>query len=680
MKTYSTKAALRSIAILIAISLLGLIPKQVKSQFASQSKTIIAYSPLVDSLSSLSTSESILLLTRQLAGDTSVMVDGELVTIASRHYLSPGNVLATQWIYDKFVEYGYEPEFQEFNNSRGVNVIATKLGTKYPDKEYIICGHFDNMPSGQLAPGADDNASGTVAVIEAARILSNIDLDYTVRFAAWDEEEIGLIGSEFYAQQAYMNGDIIMGVINLDMIAWDSDNDLLYSLGTNAASTQLTNDFLTTTSLYQPGLSNNFTSITASDHASFWQYDYPAILLIEDMGDFNQFYHTPNDDIQILNMQLYQALVRASIANLAANALNQRIAFEHDIIVSGNSTEPRETSIIISSDHSLNTSNFSPRLYYTTDSITYSHVTPTSFTGDTFNYTIPGFPLGTIISYYFAVQDSAGTMIATYPSGGKGISPPGTDAPSTFFSYEVGNIFQVENCSDELPIVIPDNSNTYAQIDVSQDGELLDLDVLVDITHPRTTELRVILISPDNISIMMSDRNGGEGNNYTQTIFDDQAVKSIKEGTAPFTGRYRPEQSFSNILNNPLSGQWQLRIVENGNSNSGMLNQWCLHFLYRDNSIGVNEHSIENFEGLFQNFPNPSSTTTNIKFRLLEPSTISLTLYDNSGRLVRTFLSGNYQKGDHLIVTSVTDLKPGTYFYTLKTDNFTETRQMLITR
>lgn len=680
MKTVITNAALRSFAILPVIMLLGLIPLEGKSQFASQSKTIIAFSPFVDSISSLATSESILLLTRQLAGDTTVMVDGELATIASRHYLSPGNVLATQWIYDKFVEYGYEPEYQEFNNSRGVNVIATKLGTKYPDKEYIICGHFDNMPSGQLAPGADDNASGTVAVIEAARLLSNIDLDYTVRFAAWDEEEIGLIGSEFYAQQAYMNGDHIMGVINLDMIAWDTDNNLVYSLGTNVASTQLTNDFLTTTTLYQPGLSNNFTNITASDHASFWQYDFPAILLIEDMGDFNQFYHTPNDDIQILNMQLYQALVRASIANLAANALNQRITFEHDIVVSGNSIEPRETSIIISGEHTLNTTNFSPRLYYTTDSVTFSNVTPTSIAGDTFNFTLPGFPLGTTISYYFATQDSAGTMIATYPSGGRGISPPGTIAPTSFFFYEVGNIFLVENCSDELPLVIPDNSNTYAQIDISQDGELLDLNVMVDITHPRTTELRVILISPNNTSIMMSDRNGGDGDNYTQTIFDDQAVKSIKEGTSPYRGPYRPEQSFSPLFNNPLSGEWQLRIVENGMTNSGMLNQWCLHFLYRDNSIGLDDHSMAYFEGLFQNYPNPSFATTNIKFRLLKPSTVSLMLYDKNGRVVRTLLSGNYQQGDHLVVASVADLKPGSYFYTLKTENYSQTRQMVITR
>ncbi|MBK8552277.1 MAG: M28 family peptidase [Ignavibacteria bacterium] len=45
------------------------------------------------------------------------------------------------------------------------------------------------MPSGAVAPGADDNASGTTAVIEAARLMSGINLPFTILFAAWDEED-----------------------------------------------------------------------------------------------------------------------------------------------------------------------------------------------------------------------------------------------------------------------------------------------------------------------------------------------------------------------------------------------------------------------------------------------------------------------------------------------------------
>ncbi|MCD6659037.1 MAG: M28 family peptidase, partial [Lentimicrobium sp.] len=135
----------------------------------------IAYSPFLDSIIQLADENSVMLLTRQLAGDTSVTVDGQTYTITSRHYNNQGNSRAADFIFSKFVEYGYTPEIHTFSNGRGENVIATKIGTKYPEKEFIICGHYDNMPSGNNSPGADDNASGTVAVMEAARLFANLD-------------------------------------------------------------------------------------------------------------------------------------------------------------------------------------------------------------------------------------------------------------------------------------------------------------------------------------------------------------------------------------------------------------------------------------------------------------------------------------------------------------------------
>jgi Zn-dependent M28 family amino/carboxypeptidase len=111
-------------------------------------------------------------------------------------------------------------------------------------------------------------------VLEAARLLAPFDSEYTIRFAAWDEEEIGLVGSYAYAQRAANQGQEILGVLNLDMIAWDSDNDYTYSIATNALSQSFTNDFLRTTAYYQPLLNHNYYYTTASDHASFWQYGY----------------------------------------------------------------------------------------------------------------------------------------------------------------------------------------------------------------------------------------------------------------------------------------------------------------------------------------------------------------------------------------------------------------------
>lgn len=640
----------------------------------------IAYSPFVDSISQLATHNSVLLLTRQLAGDTTVTVGGEVITIQSRHYQNPSNAKAADFIFEKFTELGYTPEIQTFNGVRGENVIATKIGTKYPDKEFIICGHYDNMPSGSTAPGADDNASGTVAVLEAARILSPFDFDYTLRFAAWDEEEIGLEGSYVYAGSAYYQGHEILGVLNLDMIAWDSDNDYTYTIATNDLSQAFTNDYIATTALYQPQFEHNYYYTTASDHASFWDYGYPAMLAIEDWYDFNDYYHTTGDDIDILNMDYYVAFVRAAIANLAAQAWDQRVTMQHDPVISGNSTDAREAVLVVSSSSPVDTGNYAPRLYYKTNSLDFDFVIPYEAAGDTFRFNIPGFPIGTEVTYYFAIQDSLARLVATLPNGGRGISPPGTEVPESFFSYEVDYYVAVNECSSGTPLPITDFQNTLDEISITSNGDIVDLNLKIDITHPRTGELKLIIKGPDNTSVMLSDRNGAEGDNYTNTFFDDQASLSITEANAPFSGSFRPQFPLSAFNGKPVAGTWQIRVNDSGAGNSGTLNNWCLHMLYLDPTIGIEENGNNNVGFLDQNYPNPVTDATTIAFRLTSPSNLRLTLFDIYGKRVAELASGHYEAGNHIIVSNLKQLSTGRYFYRLQTDNINETRSLVIIR
>ena len=100
-----------------------------------------------------------------------------------------------------------------------------------PENIYIIGAHIDDV---QGTPGADDNASGSVATLLAADILSQYQWGCTLRFALWTGEEQGLNGSHAYAQRAYNNGENILGYLNLDMIAWNTIGsqpgiDLIYN-------------------------------------------------------------------------------------------------------------------------------------------------------------------------------------------------------------------------------------------------------------------------------------------------------------------------------------------------------------------------------------------------------------------------------------------------------------------
>jgi len=642
-----------------------------------QTRAQIAYSPLTDSLASLCTDSAAMLVLRQLAGDTTIVIDGQTTTIASRHYLNAGNAKAADFIFEKLSSYVYATEVQQFSGTRGENIIATKTGTRFPDQEFIICAHYDNMPSGSTAPGADDNGSGTAAVLEAARVLAPFEFDYTIRFALWDEEEIGLVGSYAYAQRAYNQGNNIIGVLNLDMIAWDSDNNFLYTIATNDISQAFTADYIATTAIYQPQLNHNYHYTTASDHASFWQFGYPAMLAIEDWYDFNAYYHTTSDNIAHINTPYFGSFARAAIANIAAQAWDQRIQFSHNPVVSGSSTLPREAILTVSSNHAIATGENAPRIYCSNNGSTFDSALPLEVTGNTYRFEIPGYAIGTTVEYYFAVQDSAATIIATYPGGGRGINPPGTTPPGNHFTYMVDQVVTLEACSPNTPRAIGDMTNTYDQFEVTDPATLLDLDLSLDITHTRTADLRIILKGPDNTSVLLSDRNGGDGHNYNGTVFDDEAPEAITDALPPFTGRYRPQFPLSLFDGKPINGIWQLRINDGFSGNTGTLNSWCLHLLYQDPSVGINPAGTSS-EPEIRIFPNPASLQVSFAFTLNEPDKVSILLYNAYGQEILRPANQYFAAGSHQLVATVNNLEPGTYIFQFLTSTIHKTGKIQI--
>src|SRR5688572_10402223 len=97
----------------------------------------------------------------------------------------------------------------------GKNLWAIKPGLVYPNEPVIICGHYDGMPNLAIAPAADDDGSGTAAVLEAARVLAPYDFEYTIMFALWDEEEYSLAGSAAFATAYDTANDTIHAVFNM---------------------------------------------------------------------------------------------------------------------------------------------------------------------------------------------------------------------------------------------------------------------------------------------------------------------------------------------------------------------------------------------------------------------------------------------------------------------------------
>ena len=279
--------------------------------------------PIIQTIINQTNIDSLTYFVRELSGDVQTIIGGSPYTILSRNKNQPGNNKAADYIKQKLNSYGLVTFDQNFS-STGRNVYGVQLGSLYPNKKYIICAHYDDMPSGTTAPGADDNASGTAAVIEAARIFTQYNSKYTVIYALWDEEEQGLVGSAYYALQAYNAGDSIMGVINLDMISWDSNSDNQAEIHTRpiATSVSLKDNMIQINSLYGIGLTLSTINpgATWSDHASFWNRNFGAICLIELDGDFNLYYHTVNDKIQYFNMPYFLKMSKVAFGTVATLA------------------------------------------------------------------------------------------------------------------------------------------------------------------------------------------------------------------------------------------------------------------------------------------------------------------------------------------------------------------------
>ena len=392
--------------------------------------------------------DSLVYFDKQLSGDVTIVLGGVIDSIKSRNKNQTGNHKAALFIKSKFESYGIPTTLQTFS-STGENVLGVQTGTKYPNKKIIICAHYDDMPSGSYAPGSDDNGSGTSAVIEAARIFHNYSFPYTIVYAAWDEEEQGLIGSDYFASNIQA-GDTIVGVVNMDMIAYDSNNDGKAEIhkqnkgqtniwAAKMAELNTTYGIGLNTILVDPGS-------TASDHASFWGKNITAVLLIENYnngsgGDFNSQYHQTGDRLSLFNLPYFHKMAKLSYATLANYALDLNIAIAHTPIISSAYTGSITTSAAINTSLPIGTGTGLPRLYYRTGSSgAFDYVQGVKQgESNTYNFTIPAQSLNNTVQYYLAAQDSAGNISVTLPAGGSGITPPGSTPPSSYYEFIIAN-------------------------------------------------------------------------------------------------------------------------------------------------------------------------------------------------------------------------------------------------
>ena len=303
---------------------ISLTPKPLPTSDSTQVfPTVIEPDPIIQGMIDQVTETQVYTYDRQLAGELPVWVDGAWSTITSRYTYSGTPIQnATKFVGQHMTnDLGLGVEYYVWNNATNPNVIGEIPGQVNPEDVFIIGAHLDDVSG---VPGADDNASGSVATLLAADILSQYQWGCTLRFAFWTGEEQGLLGSYAYAQHAYSSGENIVGYLNLDMIAWNtvgSDPYITLAYSTEIPqSQQLAQLFADVLPTYDINLLTSYApDMWGSDHNSFWDFGYTSILAIEDdvHGDFNPYYHSPADTPAHTDPVYFTNFVKASIATYA---------------------------------------------------------------------------------------------------------------------------------------------------------------------------------------------------------------------------------------------------------------------------------------------------------------------------------------------------------------------------
>jgi len=270
---------------------------------------------------------------------------------------------ARHWLYEQFKSYSprLEVRFDSYrvkkkgrlNDDVEIhNVIAILPGKLNPERQFIISGHYDSLafkrpPEDQqqtdgeihyerepLEPGVTDDGSGTAAVLELARLMSQREFEKTIVFVAFAGEEYGLVGSTLYAQKARNENQIIDGVLNNDIIGSESSGDgkvnnsmlWLFSDGPeDSSSRQLARYIQDVGTRYVPSMKVNLVFRAdrlgrGGDHTPFQQQGYAAVRFTSPNENYSN-QHTMTDTFANTSVSYTARVIRVNAAALASLAL-----------------------------------------------------------------------------------------------------------------------------------------------------------------------------------------------------------------------------------------------------------------------------------------------------------------------------------------------------------------------
>jgi photosystem II stability/assembly factor-like uncharacterized protein len=210
------------------------------------------------------------------------------------------------------------------------NILAARKGTVAPEREVVMVAHYDSYSDDPYnhAPGANDNASGTSAVLEAARLCRDYELGATLKFLLVSGEELGMFGSTHFVKEARAEKREVLAAVNGDMIGYPlTGNPARLVTGSYLTRNRLIDSAMVYNARYGIGatLDEMVDSTGASDYGPFAAAGYDALEIAEGRaediwGGLDPYYHTTADMIDKLSPGLIQKGAQIMLATAAEAA------------------------------------------------------------------------------------------------------------------------------------------------------------------------------------------------------------------------------------------------------------------------------------------------------------------------------------------------------------------------
>jgi hypothetical protein len=247
----------------------------------------------------------ILSLTNQVTAETMRSTITELVSTGTRT-----NDTSIDWVMNKFSSYGYDPV-------HNYNIEVFKEGTSKANEIVIIEGHMDTVGG---TVGADDNASGASAVLEAARVFADQTTERSILFLITEGEERGLLGAYRKVKELREQGRLgdVKFVVNMDMIGYNSNGKV--DLETEPEFESVVDWMAEQVFLYTDLEPVKVLNAWGSDHVPFIKAGVDTLLTIEHWNTHTPCWHKACDKLDTINFDYAAQIAKLNIAAISKKA------------------------------------------------------------------------------------------------------------------------------------------------------------------------------------------------------------------------------------------------------------------------------------------------------------------------------------------------------------------------